>query len=333
MNFENRMRPHLQRKLWLCIIILTFTLSAPAQAQLNADKPTWDRCPGGPYNGPSSGLINHTADPYTWFVSKEFTQRFCMPEAVIDEQLKGALAIAARIEPNTFHTSCRRVRDGSSSCTVPNHLVLDVYIDNKKANIPKADPSVEFYVRHVDLSTDVFSVGLARAERRRKGEITEAPGERPPFNPYGGPEVYARRTNFLLLGVRQGWASFLDNFVESYYRANWVDGIDVIRLQGGLAVGQFSNPETTRADPKDPDLDNPVTGFSIGVIKQSDRPKGGLWNSEMKQISYPDRYLHTIELPQKLIQLMYDFDQSAGEAFIGDMRRRYEATQPLVTKP
>lgn len=328
------MRTIIQRTLGPWIAALAITMGAPAQAQLSADKPTWDRCPAGPYNGPSSGLISHTADPYVWFVSKEFAQRFCMPQAMIDEQLKGALAIAARIEPNPNSMSCRRGRDGGSTCTTPDHLVLDVYVDNKTANIPKADPSVEFYVRRVESSTHVFSVGGARAERRRKGEITEAPGERPPFSLYGGPEVYDRRTRFLLLGVRQGWASQLGNFVESYYRKNWVEGIDVIRLQGALGYGGFPNPEIWRTLPKDTDPENPITSVSIGIIKHADLPKiGGFGTDGLRQLPYPKAYPHTIDLPMKLAQLLYAYDQKAGEAFFGGMRKRLESAPPPVTKP
>lgn len=339
------MKKSVQRLVGRCLAAGLLVASAAVQAQLsadkstytvevqlNADKPTWKRCPGGPYVGPSSGLIGHTADPYAWFVSEEFARRFCMPEAMVDRQLRGALAIAARIEPYPYGKSCRRGRDGSSNCTVPDHLVIDVYVDNKTARIPKADPSVEFFVRHVALSTDVLSVALARSERRRLGEVVDAPGERPPFSPYKGSPGNDNQTRFMLLGVRQGWASSLDGYVESYYRANWVEGVDVIRLTGALGYGRFPNPETTRTHPTDPDLDNPMTRFAIGVIKQADQP-GGSSNADMKKLAYPAGYLHTIELPAKLVQLMYAFDQKRGEAFFSDIRQRLEAVQPPNVRP
>ncbi len=56
------------------------------------------RCPEGQYGGPHEGARSFYQDPYVWFVSREFANRFCMPDSYIDDSLKGALALAVRLK-------------------------------------------------------------------------------------------------------------------------------------------------------------------------------------------------------------------------------------------
>ena len=54
-------------------------------------------------------------------------------------------------------------------------------------------------------------------------------------------------------------------FIESYYRANWADGIDLIGLSesGGIGFGKLYDPDAITPEPNDPDKNNPVKRISL----------------------------------------------------------------------
>lgn len=60
------------------------------------------RCPEGQYGGPHAGTRSFGQDPYIWFVSREFANRFCIPASYIDDSLKDALVFAVRLKNEEF---------------------------------------------------------------------------------------------------------------------------------------------------------------------------------------------------------------------------------------
>lgn len=317
------------KHLLLCVALFFQTIGGTAQAQPAAEKARIEQCPEGQYAGPHEGARRFSPDPYVWFVSREFAKRFCMPEQFIDDSLKGALAIAARIKPDD-EVNCGMFMGRSDVCPARDQLLLDVYVDNRKANIPKADPSVEFYVRRVWSSGQYFSgVGIGRADRRRKGQITEAPGERPPFSPYTTSAISRKDwTRFFYVGVRDGWATMAWDFIEDHYRANWVDGIDLITLDTHVGLGRLVSPdvkEHPNTYDSAHDKTNPIQRYAVVILAGKDAPTGP---GQGSKIPYPSGYLHTIELPHKLAQLIYAADQKRGTAFFGDIKRSMEPARP-----
>lgn len=90
-------------------ILLMLAACATAWAQKPATKSHFQleeertqRCPEGKYGGPRDGARSFYQDPYIWFASREFAQRFCMPDSYIDDSLKGALALAVRLKNEEF---------------------------------------------------------------------------------------------------------------------------------------------------------------------------------------------------------------------------------------
>jgi hypothetical protein len=160
------------------------------------------RCPDGEYAGPKSGKTRYIKDPYTWYVTREFAARFCMPEEFISDELKGAEAIAFRYKPDEVET-CGWGGD-REVCNRGHMQWLEIYVKSS-ANIPKYDPEVGFYVRDTFTSGHTISNAqdLRNADRRRVLQWNDPLGRRPPF--------------------------FV--FVEDYYRENWVDGINLIGVQ------------------------------------------------------------------------------------------------------
>ena len=299
-----------------------------AQSQSALREARVAQCPEGQYAGPGTGERRFLQDPYVWFVSREFAKRFCMPEQFIDDSLTGALAIAARIKPDD-RTYCGLYAGRSDLCTTSDQLLLEVYVDNRKANIPKEDPTVDYFAGNVVNSGAFFGDQGGQYLRRYRDEYKDPAGLRRPFNPPTTRTTGHRAaTRFLYVGVRNGWASGSGAFMEHYYRANWVDGIDLITLNADVGFGLQANPDE-REHPKHHDFKydkfNPIQRWAIAVIKGKDEPPGAGLGST---IPYPAGYLHTIEIPHRLAQLIYATDQRAGAAFFGDIKRAMQPVAP-----
>ena len=285
------------------------------------------RCPEGQYGGPHEGARSFYQDPYVWFVSREFAQRFCMPDSYIDDSLKGALALAVRLRPEEF-TLCGFV-GGPTSCPPKQKLLIDVYIDNRKVSIPKADPSVQYYSGDVANSGELMGIGRARADRRRKGEITELEGERRPFSPIG--KERDTWMKFEYLAVRDGIADRDGDFVEAYYRADWVAGIDLITLDAyNFGYGGHLDPKNPKSEPGNEmaypqialDRTNPIRGWAIGMGWGADIAKMGKRAHMNTQyaIPYPNSFIHAIELPMGAVQMIYAYDHKQGEQFMNSVK-------------
>ncbi len=317
----------------MSMMALMAMLNVPAHAQgkkVETDEERTKRCPEGQYAGPYEGARRFYQDPYVWFVSPEFAKRFCMPDSYIDESLKGALALAVRLKNEEF-TLCGFV-GGPGQCPAKQKLLIDVYIDNRKVSIPKADPSVKYYSGDVANSGELMGIGRARADRRRKGQITEVDGERRAFHPFGR-SAQDGTVMFRYLGVREGWATGAGGFWESFYRADWVPGIDLITLDADSFGYQGArNPDqklqTERRGGRgyyDEEFDktNPIKYWSIGIIKSSDFFEK--YKTESKAIPYPSGYEHVIALPHQVAQIIYQYDWKQGETFFNTVKN---AIQP-----
>jgi hypothetical protein len=79
------------------IAALACLLPGWAHAATAEEEARMKRCPEGHYQGPGTGASRFYQDPYIWFVTRDFAKRYCMPESYIDDNLKGALALAVRL--------------------------------------------------------------------------------------------------------------------------------------------------------------------------------------------------------------------------------------------
>jgi hypothetical protein len=290
--------------LTLACVSTVWAQTTTKKSHLQVQEERTQRCPEGQYGGPHEGARSFYQDPYVWFVSREFAQRFCMPDSYIDDSLKGALALAVRLKNEEF-TLCGFV-GGPGSWPSKQKLLIDVYIDNRKVKIPKAVPDVKYYSGRVENSGWVMGTGNARADRRRKGEITEVEGEIRPFSPPAkDPKDWMK---FEYLAVRDGIADRDGDFVEAYYRADWVAGIDLITLDAyNFGYGGHADPKNPKSEPGNEvaypqialDRTNPIRGWAIGMGWGADIAKVGKRAHMNTQyaIPYPSSFLHTIELP------------------------------------
>ena len=306
-----------------------WTQTTTQKSSIQMEEERTKRCPEGQYGGPHEGARSFYQDPYIWFVSREFAKRFCMPESYIDDSLKGALALAVRLKPEEF-TLCGFV-GGPGSCPPKQKLLIDVYIDNRKVTIPKADPSVQYYAGVV-LNSGWLAANVY--DRKKHGGFNEVDGERRPFSPIGKDRDTWMK--FEYLAVRDGIADSDGDFIEDFYRHDWVKGIDLITLHA------YNFGYASHLDPKNPryksgnevaypqialDRTNPIKGWSIGVAWGSEFQRLGKrahMNSQYA-IPYPTGLLHTIELPKKVVEIFYVFDHKQGEQFFNSVKN---AIQP-----
>lgn len=318
-------------KLALCALVCALSIGQ-ASAQSTANTAPAQNCPEGSYGGPREGVNRFTQDPYIWFVSPEFAKRFCMPQKFVDTTLKGALAIAVRIRANE-DVSCGFLMGRSDSCYAPPIFSIDVYIDNKAVNLPKADPAVEYF-GGIPFKSDRL-LGAVNAELKKNAGTSKAfpIGQRRPFSPAATAEGHDKWISFDYVAVRKGgWASHNHGqFIESFYRANWVQGIDLISLDKDASyvvdAEDRYNPDKPRPHyyPEDP-----ILGWAIAVFPKKNMHSPGGFHSEnttyyKNNVPYPQSYSHVIDIPLPLARLKHAFDQKAGQAFFDDLKR---ATSP-----
>lgn len=91
----------------------------------------------------------YTYDPWTWGYTKEFAERFHMPEQWIELNLKGALAVAFRMTPIGVNTECG-VGGKEDTCWRQVNCQIDVYYDNR----------IELPWRYPEVTRDNLMLGL-----------------------------------------------------------------------------------------------------------------------------------------------------------------------------
>ena len=101
-------------------------------------------CEGGYYSGPRQGRVRYTKDTFIWVVTPEFARRFCMPEQFVDATLKGAEAIAYRIEADPYEEICGW-GGNKEVCGAARRARFEVYLKNDLA-IPKLNDAGRYVV-------------------------------------------------------------------------------------------------------------------------------------------------------------------------------------------
>jgi len=278
--------------------VLAIGVTAQAQTATAALSLQGQTCPEGRYEGrPTPGKTSYIKDPYVWAVTREFAQRFCMPEEFVVDDLKGAHAIAYWHGKPTGKEVCE-IQDGQEVCQPTRHgHWLEIYVKN--GAIPKYDPEVGFYVREYASSGDLVRTqqNLRNVNARDKGTYIDPAGKRRPY--YGlGKAANGKRITFHYLArtastqVDERPAALL----EHYYLQNWYEGIDLIALEawswGAIAGKDYSNA--------------PQYGYAIGITKEA---------VAARTLSYPEGFLHVIELPQRIVQVLNAADRGGGKAF------------------
>jgi hypothetical protein len=304
------------------VVLAGGLLIGQAHAQPNYPK---YRCPDGEYRGPEAGKASYVKDEFTWFVTRDFAKLFCMPESFVDEQLKGAEAIAWRVKPSE-EAFCT-LRDGKETCTRKALFELDLYF-KAGLELPKSHPEVGAYwsdTQQFSSSGSMISNHQSNINSygRHKGTYKDPAGGVPPFFAFGGLEEKSRVSFLYLRVMPQGTLHVSTNLVELFYRAAWVDGIDLVSLRSSTALGLG-----TIEDPRNPNRD--IRKFAIGVIRRADLPSGGMDDySRLTRRDYP----HVIDLPDRLGALISDYDSRRWNQMIGPLKDSMSGPAPAASGP
>ena len=304
------------------VVLASGLLVGHAHAQPNYPK---YRCPDGEYRGPEPGKANYVKDEFSWFVTRDFAKRFCMPESFVDEQLKGAEAIAWRVKPSE-EVICA-LRDGKETCTRKTLFELDLYF-KAGLEIPKSHPEVRAYWNDSQQPRDSGAMisnsqSLMNAYGRVKGSYKDPAGRIPPFFAFDGSDE-SKKVSFLYLRViPQGILDVSTNLVEHFYRGAWVDGIDLVSLRGSTGLGLG-----TIEDPRNPNRD--IRKFAIGVVRRAGLPPGGIddWNRLTRR-----DFAHVIDLPDKLGALIAEYDSRRWNQMIGPLKDAITGQTPAASGP
>jgi hypothetical protein len=89
-------------------------------------------------------------DPFVWVYSKEFADRFHMPEKWVDNNLKGFLAAAWTMKVHGF-TTCG-LSGNPKNCWEPLECKLEIYFDNS-ISLPWGYPEIQRYTSTRDNSS------------------------------------------------------------------------------------------------------------------------------------------------------------------------------------
>ena len=279
------------------------------------------RCPEGEYQGPEPGKKAWQKDEYTWAVSRDFAQRFCMPEPMVDETLKGAEAVAFRVRPSDTQTC--RIESGQEVCRRRAEFQLELYL-RSDLNLPRSFPEVQFFQWEVESSGTLIQTNqsLKNGARRRAGVFRDPLGQQPPFHAFSGPDE-KKRVKFMYVNFGESGerVSTMSDLYETFFHANWEDGIDLIRLNGGTSIGVG-----LLSDARMPPLPQ---RFGIGVIRQTDLQQ----QRKLGQAHRRDTYAHLIEVPARLSDLITAYDKQQGDLLINAARRALgvPTTPPAAT--
>jgi hypothetical protein len=317
-------QPRTSKKLARAFAIMLTGMTASSLVMAQAFLPKW-RCPDGEYRGPEAGKTSYVKDEFSWFVTRDFAKRFCMPESFIDDQLKGAEAIAWRVKPSE-EAFCT-LRDGKETCTRKNLFELDLYF-KAGMELPMSYPEVKSYWNdnqqyNSSGSLILNSQGIINSYGRHNGSYQDPAGQRPPFFAFDGLEE-RKKVSFLYLRVMpQGTLDVQTNLVEHFYRAAWIDGIDLVSLRGSTALGLG-----TIEDPRNPSRD--IRKFAIGMVRRAELPPGGI--NDWGRLTRRD-LAYVVDLPDKLGALIADYDSRRWNQFIGPLKDAMSGQAPAASGP
>lgn len=228
-------------------------------------------------------------DPYIWAYSKAFAERFRMPEAGINPEMKGALAVAWRM------TAIGRITCGYSgkadNCWKPLDCQLDVYYDSA-VQLPWNYPEVVRDNLMLGLSSAEFIHDLSDSKRMRRYVDKKDPKRpRGPMNT-GGTIEFGKNLEF-----RNGSSTVV------LFDRDYEPGVALIsRVGPGVCPPKVAGPGVLR------------------FIATSDSEKAPHGKAA------PAKLVHTIELPESYLSRLrpsFEAQNKPNEDFMTNQIRQF----------
>ena len=167
---------------------------------------------------------SYVLDPFVWGYTKEFAERFRMPQQWIEPELKGALAVAFRM--TTIGITQCGLGGRAENCWQPLNCQMDIYYDS----------SIQLPWNYPQIERDTSLQGLASVqflhftpESRIRKYVSKDPNKPSGIMNVGGGLVYGR--------FSQGGAKII------YYDREYEPGVAVIGYRGMGVCPKYAGPE------------------------------------------------------------------------------------------
>jgi hypothetical protein len=256
-------------------------------ALANAEiKTRYQNCELGYYHGAQPGKVRYVKDRYIWAVTPEFAKKFCMPQAFVSEELKGAEAVAFKLVPGGFGENCG-FGGKAEVCSQGMDLRFEIYI-SREVKLPVKN-EVDFTApRHWYSSYSL--IGHSKRleeisnERAKSGQRAQRSLDRYETNAFGLAGIQGNKVVWPITTL------YLDE-----YRGKLYDGsIDYIAVQG--QTGNFRNRRM---------LKEGIQDFVIQMDQPNDK-------RQIKDVPLRE-FAHVIHLPRAFSAQVQAMDNARGD--------------------
>jgi len=268
---------------------------------------------------PEKGRGTYRKDPNVWVYSREFAERFGMPEKWIDSNLKGAEAIAYRVDVTNTEI-CGYFGD-PSSCRPTIFCLFDVYLkDEDGAKLPWESHKLSdwsdwdasaIYLSVQKKDDDLYWYDETRGRRygRRGSKALRSISW-----VSGKPK---RRKN----GKKVAFSSHADMYARSY-RRDFYKGLDLIQLKScSMATHtarpvniDFLDPMPSMMNPKNRLPNGKINHEKLEVLKKRRYAK---WfaGTPPHKVRLPDQYMERVNVYDKVVRQKRSLEAEAWRRF------------------
>lgn len=286
------------------LVVLSACAQQPGAKTYQEQEKRWQSCPDGYYSGPRPGRLNYNNDKYLWVVTPEFARRFCMPEQMVDPELKGAEAIAfKRVPSEDGNDRCAVQEDGKTRCVDDGVGRFEVYLKSD-LNLPAARPEVKFFDGERNNS------GWHISAEARANKCLEYRQDSYLF-PLGAINHFGNNCHhpdpgygFALVSTwrKRNDHSIVDSLWEVGYRADWAPGMDILILESrglGMELSFLANHPRAKE----------WGGIERYAIVLADYRRGAKPHDEKR---FPTDYEHVVYLPQHFAEQVKSAAENLG---------------------
>jgi hypothetical protein len=241
-------------------------------------------CPRGHYSGPRPGRVRYTKDPWIWVVSPEFAAKYCMPEAFVDPELKGAEAVAVKIREEQDEEICGW-GDRVEVCNKARSLRFEIYIKGE-VKLPKEN-DLPYYMPATLPSKFLISNNLLDLEEIQKRNLqTPKPGVKSIFK--------TSQVGLYMLREDKTTIQLSEIYSKSFFK-DILDGIDFMSFNSITGVTK----KMKISDKND---------FSLAIAFRPINDK--IPYAQQRKLS---DFEHVIYLPNQFSRKIYELDSHAGD--------------------
>ncbi|MEZ5665454.1 MAG: hypothetical protein R3E94_18260, partial [Burkholderiaceae bacterium] len=247
----------------------------------------YQHCPGGWYAGPRPGKARFTKDTFLWTVTPAFAERYCMPEAFVSTELKGAEAVAFKLHRDTDEVNCG-FGGNPNACGGQLSLRFEVYIKSD-VKLPKDPGFVDNYFQAVRLPSSIL-ITKSHTEWNDSLKIRREQNRGKVFMLFPGNHVGLHG----MKGDVVAWP-IAAMYLKTYY-GSVLQGIDYYAFDA--SVGFLNNPGVKQSG---------VEWFGIN-FRQPDLPKMRI-KQTTEGLLLSD-FEHSITLPKSFMDKVIEMDRT-----------------------